>query len=38
MKPTIKDGDTIYLDLRRKTIKDSKVFVICHVGLYNLCR
>lgn len=34
MKPTIKDGDTIYLDLGRKTIKDGKIFAICHGGLF----
>ena len=29
MSPTIKDGDTIHLDLGRKTIKDGKIFAIC---------
>ena len=34
MSPTIKDGDTIHLDLGRKTIKDGKIFAICHGGLF----
>lgn len=34
MNPTIKDGDTIHIDLGRKTIKDGKVFAICHGGLF----
>lgn len=42
MLPTIQDGDTIYIDLGRKEIKDGRVFVICLGGLnyakrlYNL--
>lgn len=34
MNPTIRDGDTIHIDLGRKSIKDGKVFAICHGGLY----
>lgn len=34
MSPTIKDGDTIHLDLGRKTIKDGKIFAISHGGLF----
>jgi phage repressor protein C with HTH and peptisase S24 domain len=34
MNPTIKDGDTIHIDLGRKTIKDGKIFAICHGGLF----
>lgn len=34
MCPTIKDGDTIYLDLGRKTIKDGKIFAVCIGGLF----
>lgn len=34
MSPTIKDGDTIHIDIGRKTIKDGKVFAICHGGLF----
>lgn len=34
MSPTIKDGDTIHIDLGRKTIKDGKIFAICHGGLF----
>jgi len=34
MNPTIKDGDTIHLDLGRKTIKDGKIFAVCHGGLF----
>ena len=29
MSPTVKDGDTIHVDLGRKNIKDGKIFVIC---------
>ena len=29
MSPTIKDGDTIHVDLGRKNIKDGKIFAIC---------
>ena len=42
MSPTIKDGDTIHVDLGRKNIKDGKIFAICLGGLnyakrlYNL--
>lgn len=34
MNPTIKDGDTIHIDLGRKTIKDGKIFAVCHGGLF----
>ena len=34
MSPTIKDGDTIHIDLGRKNIKDGKVFAICFGGLF----
>lgn len=34
MNPTIKDGDTIHVDLGRKTIKDGKIFTICIGGLF----
>ncbi|MFW1853536.1 XRE family transcriptional regulator [Acinetobacter guillouiae] len=34
MTPTIKDGDTIHIDLGRKTIKDGKIFAICHGDLF----
>lgn len=38
MFPTIKDKDIVYVDLGRKTIKNGKVFVICHGGLYKIRR
>lgn len=34
MSPTIKDGDTIHIDLGRKTIKDGKIFAVCIGGLF----
>ncbi|MDY6469154.1 S24 family peptidase [Acinetobacter faecalis] len=34
MSPTIKDGDTIHVDLGRKTIKDGKIFTVCIGGLF----
>ena len=34
MSPTVKDGDTIHVDLGRKNIKDGKIFVICIGGLF----
>lgn len=34
MNPTIKDGDTIHIDLGRKKIKDGKIFAVCHGGLF----
>ncbi len=34
MSPTIKDGDTIHIDLGRNKIKDGKIFAICHGGLF----
>ena len=42
MSPTINDGDTIHIDLGRKTIKDGKIFAVSFGGLqyakrlYNL--
>lgn len=38
MYPTIKDKDTVYVDLSRNTIKDSKIFAICHGGLFKFKR
>lgn len=38
MSPTIKDGDTVHIDLGKKTIKDGKVFAICHGGLFMIKR
>ncbi len=34
MSPTIKDGDTIHIDLGRNKVKDGKIFAICHGGLF----
>ena len=34
MSPTIRDGDTIHVDLGRKNIKDGKIFAICIGGLF----
>lgn len=34
MSPTIKDGDTIHIDLGRNNIKDGKIFAICFGGLF----
>lgn len=34
MSPTISDGDTIHVDLGRKTIKDGKIFAVCIGGLH----
>ena len=34
MSPTIKDGDTIHIDLGRNNIKDGKIFAICIGGLF----
>ena len=34
MSPTIKDGDTIHVDLGRKNIKDGKILAICIGGLF----
>ncbi|MCK4081347.1 helix-turn-helix transcriptional regulator [Acinetobacter radioresistens] len=34
MTPEIKDGNTIHIDLGRKTIKDGKIYAICHGGLF----
>lgn len=38
MSPTIKDGDTVHIDIGRKTIKDGKIFAICHGGLFMIKR
>lgn len=38
MSPTIKDSDSVYVDLGRKTIKDGKIFAICHGGLFKFKR
>lgn len=34
MSPVINDGDTIHLDLGRKTVKDGKIFAVCMGGLF----
>ncbi len=34
MTPTIKNGDTIHIDLGRDKVKDGKIFAICHGGLF----
>ncbi|MCQ1053531.1 helix-turn-helix domain-containing protein [Acinetobacter baumannii] len=34
MSPTIRDGDTIHIDLGRKTIKDGKIFAVCMGNLF----
>lgn len=34
MSPTIKDGDTIHIDLGRNKVKDGRIFAICHGGLF----
>lgn len=38
MSPTIKDGDTIHVDLGRRNIKDGKIFAICLGGLFYSTR
>lgn len=38
MSPTIKDGDTIHIDLGRTEIKDGRIYAICHGGLYKVKR
>ncbi len=38
MLPTIKDKDTVFVDLERKSIRDGKVFAICHGGLFKFKR
>lgn len=38
MFPTIKDKDIVYVDLGRKSIKDGKVFAVCHGGLFKFKR
>lgn len=34
MSPTIKNGDTIHIDLGRNTIKDGRIFAVQHGGLF----
>ena len=38
MYPTIKDKDIVYVDLGRNTIRDGKVFAVCHGGLFKFKR
>lgn len=38
MYPTIKDKDIVYVDLARNSIKDGKIFAICHGGLFKFKR
>lgn len=38
MRPTIYDGDTIFVDTGRTTIKDGKIFAIEHGGLFRIKR
>ncbi|TCB62231.1 XRE family transcriptional regulator [Acinetobacter terrae] len=38
MLPTIKDKDTVYVDLERTSVRDGKVFAICHGGLFKFKR
>ena len=38
MSPTINDGDTVHIDTNRTTIKDGKVFALCHGGLFLIKR
>lgn len=38
MSPTVKDGDTVYIDLGRTKIKDGKIFAINHGGLFYIKR
>lgn len=38
MSPTICDGDTVFVDSGRKTIKDGKTFAIEHGGLFRIKR
>ncbi|WP_269915065.1 helix-turn-helix transcriptional regulator [Acinetobacter sp. HY1485] len=38
MAPTIKDGDTIHIDTGRTTIKDGRIFAVCHGGLFKAKR
>ena len=38
MFPTIKDKDIVYVDLGRTTIKDGKIFAVCHGGLFKFKR
>lgn len=37
MSPTINDGDTIWVDMSKETIKDGKIFVFKYGGLY-MCK
>ncbi|WP_151721033.1 S24 family peptidase [Acinetobacter ursingii] len=38
MKPTINDGDTVYVDQNRNKIKDGKIFALEHGGLFRCKR
>ena len=38
MKPTINDGDLIYVDENRTQIKDGRIFAIEHGGIYRCKR
>ncbi|MEX7522341.1 helix-turn-helix transcriptional regulator, partial [Acinetobacter baumannii] len=38
MKPTINDGDIVFVDENRNYIKDGKVFAIEHGGLFRCKR
>lgn len=37
MSPTINDGDTIWVDMSKETVKDGKIFVFEHGGLF-MCK
>ncbi|AWL29254.1 LexA family transcriptional regulator [Acinetobacter defluvii] len=38
MDPTIKDKYLVYVDLSRNTVKDGKIFAVCHGGLFKFKR
>lgn len=38
MSPTIKDGDVVYVDLDRNSIKDGRIFAVCHGELFKFKR
>lgn len=38
MSPTVKNGDTVYIDMARKNIKDGRIFAIFHGGLFSIKR
>lgn len=38
MKPTIFDGDTVFVDTGRTKIKDGKIFAVCHGGQFRFKR